>query len=119
LRYSVWCSEEFPFEDRNAIAAQVSPAQGLGSLNLGTLPPEVCDAWQVPPAPAKENQPVVSSVPTLIMAGEFDPDTPPAAARTSTSFADAVMWRGTIAVASRWQPSLYATPKKLLRWIAY
>jgi pimeloyl-ACP methyl ester carboxylesterase len=78
LRYSVWCSEEFPFEDRNAIAAQVSLAQGLGGLNLGTLPPEVCDAWQVPPAPAKENQPVVSSVPTLIMAGEFDPDTPPA-----------------------------------------
>jgi pimeloyl-ACP methyl ester carboxylesterase len=78
LRYSVWCSEEFPFEDRNAMAAQVSPAQGLGGLNLGTLPPEVCDAWQVPPAPAKENQPVVSSVPTLIMAGEFDPDTPPA-----------------------------------------
>lgn len=78
LRYSVWCSEEFPFEDRNAVAAQVSPAQGLGGLDLGTLPPEVCDAWQVPPAPAKENQPVVSSVPTLIMAGEFDPDTPPA-----------------------------------------
>jgi pimeloyl-ACP methyl ester carboxylesterase len=78
LRYSVWCSEEFPFEDRNAIAAQVSPAQGLGGLDLGTLPPEVCDAWRVPPAPAKENQPVVSSVPTLIMAGEFDPDTPPA-----------------------------------------
>jgi pimeloyl-ACP methyl ester carboxylesterase len=77
LRYSVWCSEEFPFEDRNAIAAQVSPAEGLGGLNLGTLPPEVCDAWKVPPAPAKENQPVVSSAPTLIMAGEFDPDTPP------------------------------------------
>ena len=78
MRYSVWCSEEFPFEDRNAIAGQVSPAQGLGGLNLGTLPPEVCDAWQVPPAPSKENQPVVSSVPTLIVAGEFDPDTPPA-----------------------------------------
>jgi len=78
LRYSVWCSEELPFEDRSAIAAQVSPAQGLGGLNLGTLPPEVCDAWQVPSAPTKENQAVVSSVPTLIMAGEFDPDTPPA-----------------------------------------
>jgi pimeloyl-ACP methyl ester carboxylesterase len=78
LRYSIWCSEEFPFEDRNTIAIQVSQAQGLGGLNLGTLPPDVCDAWQVAPAPAKENQPVVSGVPTLIMAGEFDPDTPPA-----------------------------------------
>ena len=78
LRYSVWCSEELPFEDRHAIAAQVSSAQGLGGLDLGTLPPAVCDAWQVPAAPAKENQPVVSGVPTLIIAGEFDPDTPPA-----------------------------------------
>jgi len=47
LRSSVWCSEEFPFEDRNAIAAQVSPAQGLGSLNLGTLPPEVWHDWNL------------------------------------------------------------------------
>jgi pimeloyl-ACP methyl ester carboxylesterase len=78
LRYSVWCSEEFPFEDRNAIAAQVSPARGLGGINLGVVPPTVCDAWNVPPAPATENQPVTSSVPTLIFAGEFDPDTPPA-----------------------------------------
>jgi pimeloyl-ACP methyl ester carboxylesterase len=78
LRYSVWCSEEFPFEDRNAIAAQVSPARGLGGINLGTLPPAVCDAWNVSPAPTRENQPVSSSVPTLIFAGEFDPDTPPA-----------------------------------------
>lgn len=77
LRYSVWCSEEFPFEDRNAIAAQLSPGRGLGGINLGTLPPEACDAWDVPAAPAKENQPVTSSVPTLIFAGEFDPDTPP------------------------------------------
>jgi pimeloyl-ACP methyl ester carboxylesterase len=76
-RYSIWCSEEFPFENRKTIAAQVSPAQGLGGLNLGTLPPEVCDAWKVPAAPASENEPVVSSVPALIMAGQFDPDTPP------------------------------------------
>jgi hypothetical protein len=78
LRYSVWCSEEFPFEERNTINAQSSLALGFGGLNLGGLPPEVCDAWNVPPAPAKENQPVTSAVPALLFAGEFDPDTPPA-----------------------------------------
>jgi pimeloyl-ACP methyl ester carboxylesterase len=78
LRYSVWCREEFPFEDRTLIASQISPALGFGGINLGTLPPEVCDAWNIPAAPAIENQPVASSVPTLIFAGEFDPDTPPA-----------------------------------------
>jgi pimeloyl-ACP methyl ester carboxylesterase len=77
LRYSVWCSEEFPFEDRKAMASQTSPTLGLGGINLGTLPPEVCDAWNVPAAPAVENQPVASTVPTLIFTGEFDPDTPP------------------------------------------
>jgi pimeloyl-ACP methyl ester carboxylesterase len=76
--YSVWCGEESPFEDRNIIATQSSPALGLGGNNLGNMPPAVCDAWNVPAAPAKENQPVTSSVPTLIFAGEFDPDTPPA-----------------------------------------
>ena len=53
LRYSVWCSEEFSFEDRNAIAAQWSPARGLGGIDLGTLAPEVCDAWSVPPGTSK------------------------------------------------------------------
>jgi pimeloyl-ACP methyl ester carboxylesterase len=78
LRYSVWCSEEFPFENRDAMAAQVSPALGLGGIALGTLPAAVCDAWNVPAALAKENQPVTSGAPTLIFTGEFDPDTPPA-----------------------------------------
>jgi pimeloyl-ACP methyl ester carboxylesterase len=78
LRYSVWCSEEFPFEDRKVMASQISPSLGFGGINLGTLPSEVCDAWNVSAAPAIENQPVASAVPTLIFAGEFDPDTPPA-----------------------------------------
>jgi len=77
LRYSIWCSEEFPFEDRKLIEQQVSPAFGFGGVDMGTLPPEVCDAWKVPAAPALENQSVKSDAPTLIFAGEFDPDTPP------------------------------------------
>jgi len=77
LRYSIWCSEEFPFENRKLIEQQVSPEFGFGGADLGTLPPEVCDAWNVPPSKALENQPVTSDAPTLIFAGEFDPDTPP------------------------------------------
>lgn len=41
----------------------------------------VCEAWDVPPAPASESQPVVSAIPTLLLAGAFDPATPPAWAR--------------------------------------
>ena len=77
LRYSVWCADEAPFEDPERIAAQISLARGLGGIDEGTAPPEVCRAWRSIPAPAMESAPVKSDVPALIFAGEFDPDTPP------------------------------------------
>ena len=77
LRYSVWCAEEMPFEDPARIAAQTSPALGLGGINEGAASPEECRAWRVAPAAAEENTPVASDVPVLVFAGEFDPDTPP------------------------------------------
>jgi pimeloyl-ACP methyl ester carboxylesterase len=78
LRYSVWCAEEMPFQDPARIASQVSPALGLGGINEGAATPEECRAWNVASAAAAENSPVVSDVPVLVFAGEFDPDTPPA-----------------------------------------
>ena len=78
MRYSVWCTEESPFEHPDRIAAQVSPAMGLGGIDEGAVSPDICRAWHVAAAPAVENEPVKSGVPTLIFAGEFDPDTPPA-----------------------------------------
>jgi len=78
LRYSVWCAEEMPFQDPARIASQVSPALGLGGINEGAATAEECRAWNVTPAAAVENTSVVSDVPALVFAGEFDPDTPPA-----------------------------------------
>jgi pimeloyl-ACP methyl ester carboxylesterase len=77
LRYSIWCAEEFPFEDPARVASQISPALGLGEINEGTASVEECRAWNVAKAAAVENESVKSSVPTLIFTGEFDPDTPP------------------------------------------
>lgn len=77
LRYSVWCGEEAPFQDAARVAAQVSPAWGLGGVDERAAAADVCAAWNVAPAAAVENQPVTSDVPVLIFAGEFDPDTPP------------------------------------------
>jgi|APFre7841882724_1041349.scaffolds.fasta_scaffold14483_2 hypothetical protein len=37
----------------------------------------LCEAWQPGSADPRESQPVASDVPTLIVAGEFDPVTPP------------------------------------------
>ena len=48
--------------------------------------PTVCPAWNVPPAPPGERQPIASDTPTLLLSGAFDWLTPPAwgkeAART-------------------------------------
>jgi pimeloyl-ACP methyl ester carboxylesterase len=35
-----------------------------------------CQLWNVQPAPAAQWQPVISAIPTLILAGEYDPATP-------------------------------------------
>ena len=37
-----------------------------------------CQFWHVQPVPASQRQPVTSAIPTLILAGEYDPTTPPA-----------------------------------------
>lgn len=77
LRHSVWCAEEMPFENAARVAQQTSSALGLGGLDERAASSERCQAWDVPSAPPVENEPVKSAVPALILAGEFDPDTPP------------------------------------------
>jgi pimeloyl-ACP methyl ester carboxylesterase len=37
-----------------------------------------CQLWGVKPVPAVQKEPVRSSIPTLILQGEYDPVTPPA-----------------------------------------
>ncbi|WP_346245921.1 alpha/beta hydrolase [Sphingomonas rustica] len=78
LRLSIWCGEEMPFEDPARMAAQASPALGLGGANGRTATPELCAAWKVKAADPIANVATRTDVPVLILAGEFDPVTPPA-----------------------------------------
>jgi pimeloyl-ACP methyl ester carboxylesterase len=79
MRYSVWCSEEMPFQDRSLIKKQSTTAYPkLKGFGIQRAFPAICDLWKVEPAGAIENEPVRSDIPTLILAGEYDPDTPPA-----------------------------------------
>jgi pimeloyl-ACP methyl ester carboxylesterase len=77
LRLSTWCSEEMPFEATERMDAQLSSSLGLGGIDNRTAGAEMCATWHVDPAQARANAPVASNVPTLILAGEFDPITPP------------------------------------------
>jgi pimeloyl-ACP methyl ester carboxylesterase len=80
MNTSVQCAEEVPFnsgEDAFTAAQGVQPAIG-GFFSESAQPLfTVCQDWTgIAPDP-RENQPVTSDIPTLILAGEFDPITPP------------------------------------------
>jgi pimeloyl-ACP methyl ester carboxylesterase len=79
MYYSVACSEDAPFTsaDKLTAAAALPPEirQSKLASALNTL--EICAAWNVKKAPADYIKPVTSSVPTLLLSGQYDPITPP------------------------------------------
>lgn len=77
---SVQCAEEVPFnsfDDVSAAAQGVQPEIAAFFSESVQYLFNVCRDWTgIVPDP-RENQPVASDIPTLILAGEFDPITPP------------------------------------------
>ena len=79
MRYSVWCAEEMPFQNRGLIKNQITRTYPkLKGFGIQRNFPAICDIWKVTSAGKIENEPVKSDIPTLILAGEYDPNTPPA-----------------------------------------
>ncbi len=79
MYYAVQCSEEAYFGSPEVVQlanAAVSLHFGEGLDNASIY--ELCGVWKTQSPPAFENEPVVSSIPTLILTGEYDPITPPA-----------------------------------------
>ncbi|MCR9271188.1 MAG: alpha/beta hydrolase [Hyphomonadaceae bacterium] len=74
MRFSVWCSEALPFSLRNRTDG---PGETLGGYESAAINPDLCDAWGAPALDPSVIEPVTSNIPTLIIAGEFDPLTPP------------------------------------------
>lgn len=78
--YSVTCGEDAPGVTPRAVvaAARALPAtirRGPLADSLTTL--AICHVWPVPPVPPAQRRPVVSAIPTLVLAGQYDPVTPP------------------------------------------
>ena len=74
MRLSVWCREALPFSRRSQ---RDGPGTALGGYESAAIQPALCEAWHVPPLEGDFVAAVVSDVPTLILAGQFDPLTPP------------------------------------------
>ncbi|HWQ13567.1 MAG TPA: alpha/beta fold hydrolase, partial [Roseiflexaceae bacterium] len=89
--YSVRCHEEIAFTTPAELAAADDPFPELGGAFDQSVYVEICSRWDAGAAEPVENQPVTSDIPALVLAGEYDPATPPEdgriAARTlSNSF---------------------------------
>ncbi len=78
MYFSVQCGEEVPFRssEDGAAAGEVYPEvqDWVESDPFSTI----CLSWGAGKADPIENEPVISDIRTLILAGEFDPITPPA-----------------------------------------
>ena len=79
---SAECREVVPFVDRAAYHQRLAEAGRVGAMFPGRedIRFDLCGAWPVAPAPGAENEPIVSDVPTLILAGEYDPYVRPSSA---------------------------------------
>ncbi len=81
--FSIVCAEEIGFntiEEAEAVAAASPRVGGYWRTNVEAGLPlfAVCDGWDAPTPAAIEEAPVATDLPVLVLAGEFDPVTPPA-----------------------------------------
>ena len=81
MRLSVWCSEEHPFNDQSLIARETYAHPELTGLSPAVFDEKICRIWKVSSQSSKENEPVKSDVPILLISGEYDSETPPKWAR--------------------------------------
>ncbi len=77
MYYSVQCGEEVAFSTRaELVAANADYPRQLGVIGNEYIV-DLCTEWDVAAADPRENESVRSDIPTLILAGEYDPITPP------------------------------------------
>ncbi len=83
MRLSVECNEEIPFESVDVLLANEPtelPYSRLAGLENEQTLFDLCELWPAGVAPEVESLPISSDIPTLILAGLYDPITPPAGA---------------------------------------
>jgi pimeloyl-ACP methyl ester carboxylesterase len=78
MHYAVQCAEEAPFGSPESYAAAAAAHPEISHAFDVQPIYTICENWEVTPAGDVENQPVTSDIPTLVLAGEYDPITPPA-----------------------------------------
>lgn len=81
MYFSVLCAEDADFQPGDASLQGLPKELAEMEKDGASQFLETCSFWNVNPLPPKVDEPVSSDVPTLILAGAFDPITPPLYAR--------------------------------------
>ena len=82
---SFHCAEEVPFTDVARLRREDARRPWMRQAATGIQTVETCRLWNVKPAGRREALPVHSDIPALLLAGAYDPVTPPAYARSALS----------------------------------
>ena len=82
MYYSVICHEEAPFSNPDTVTSSLAQYPQLAEFFENSLTNshstfDFCANWNTGQAEELQNQAVESSIPTLVLAGQFDPSTPP------------------------------------------
>ena len=83
---AVECKEELPFNNFDeAVAASADIPEPIYDYLVGSVENQfmVCEIYGLEPADDIENEAVSSDIPTLVLAGDYDPITPPADAQVA------------------------------------
>jgi pimeloyl-ACP methyl ester carboxylesterase len=88
MHNAIVCSEDLPFFDRASLDRDAIDKSFLGSAILDGLT-AMCEVWPRGVVDPDLKEPLRSTVPALLLSGEFDPVTPPAyAAAAAVGFSD-------------------------------
>jgi pimeloyl-ACP methyl ester carboxylesterase len=77
MYFSVQCAEQVSFDERITLENATKQYPKLGNAFDMASYYDICQTWNVPQRPDIEKKAVTSDIPTLVLAGEYDPITPP------------------------------------------
>jgi pimeloyl-ACP methyl ester carboxylesterase len=77
LYFAVNCQGEYHLADPQILVSQAAAHPELQGYIRHQTELAICDAWQLSPSRPAMVEPVTSDIPTLILAGSYDPITPP------------------------------------------
>lgn len=88
--YSVQCQDEMPFTSISIMEARRQGSSYFASLldPAGIAASDqiaICAEWAVPTSPPSANEAISSTIPSLVLAGTYDPITPPSLGRAVAS----------------------------------